>query len=546
MVSQNCCVHTRSQNSYGISRCDYRIRIGNGDIIHYTIEVRNTGNVTLTNLKITDATADLTNGNSIPVIVPGGISAVTGEHTVTLAELVAGKVINLATATGYSPVGEKISNLSNELTIAANKSQGLTVTKIAEESSYAKVGDIIHYSITIKNNGKVSISNIEVSVPDAKITGNPMIASLPASGFISIEALHVITQPDLDASLINNTASIKGTYPDGIEFNQESNQVTIYAVKDPQFNTSISASETSFVAVGQEINYTIVVKNSGNVSLTDIDLSSQGDLTFSGIPVINLAPGRSAELSALYTVTVADLDAGKIVKAVNATGKAPDKQPVDVTSNEITVVGLQQPELSTFASALENSFSNVGEVIHFNISVKNSGNVSIISTAVTDPNVVIITARPNTILLPGESFMATASHTVTQADIDAGIVVCEVKSVGFDLNGNTIENLGNKVTVFGGANDVTVRPIIDNFNLNNFPNPFTYETTIVFDLPEKGEVILKIYDMTGREVGQIDQKEFNEGRNSVNWKSNSAQKGLYFLKMISNGNQASRIMLIVN
>ncbi|MFH0894212.1 MAG: T9SS type A sorting domain-containing protein, partial [Bacteroidota bacterium] len=297
---------------------------------------------------------------------------------------------------------------------------------------------------------------------------------------------------------------------------------------------------------GQEINYTIVVKNSGNVSLTDIDLSSQGDLTFSGSPVINLAPGKSAELSALYTVTVADLDAGNIVKSVNVTGKDPDKQPVGTSSNAITVIGLQDPELSTIASALETNFSMVGEVIHYNILVKNSGNVSIISTAVTDPNAVIITARPNTILLPDESFMVSATHTITQADIDANMVVSEAKAVGFDLHGNTIEKLGNKVTVFGSANDVPVRLATVNFNLSNFPNPFSYETTIVFDLPENGKVILKVYDMTGREVGQIDQQEFNQGRNYVHWKTFNTQKGLYILKMYYNGNQAMKMISIIN
>jgi hypothetical protein len=33
----------------------------------------------------------------------------------------------------------------------------------------------------------------------------------------------------------------------------------------------------------------------------------------------------------------------------------------------------------------------------------------------------------------------------------------------------------------------------------------------VFDLPEKGEDILKGYDLTGREIGQRDKQEFKEG-----------------------------------
>jgi uncharacterized repeat protein (TIGR01451 family) len=738
---------TAAENTYSLE----------GDMIHYTIEVRNTGNVTLTNLNITDATTGLTNVNSISGMIPGAVSVVTVEHMVTLADLVAGKVINLATATGYNPVGEKVSNLSNQLTIVANKAERLIITKTAQESSYAMAGEVIHYIITIKNNGKVPISNITVAVPDAMLSGNPMIASLSSFASTTMLAMHTVTQADLDAGLINTDATVSGKYPDGTAYSEKSNPVTVYGLQDPKLNTSISAFETSFTAIGQQINYTIRVENTGNVSLTGVDLSSQGGLAISGNGAINLTPGRSTRLSALYTVTLADLDAGRIVKSVHATATDPGKNPVVVTSNEITVMGLQSPELSSIASAVETSYSVVGEVIHYTITVKNSGNVSIISTAVTDPNAVIITARPNTILLPGESFIAAAEHAITQNDINAGKVVSTAKAEGFDLNGNTITRIGNKVTVYGMqiselvietsasrpnfkkvgdvidyaiqiknlgnisifnlgvtdpnalvsleqpvptllpgestvvpashvvtqadmdagkvvnvakasgfdlngkaieksgnkvtinglqnheltttteasvttykregdvivytvsvmnsgnvtmnnisvtdakdlldysstlaslapgesasivteytvtiddinagkivtapeiacydtnnlkfsyvSNDVTIRLAIENFNLGNLPNPFTYETTIVFDLPEKGVVLLKVYDITGREVWQIEQKEFSAGRNCVNWKSNKASTGLYFLRMICNGNQATRMMSIIH
>jgi len=451
----------------------------------------------------------------------------------------------------------------------------------------------------------------------------------------------------MDAVLLIRPASITGTYPNGNAISEQSNQVTIYGMKDPELTTRISATETSFKAVGDQIHYSIEVNNTGNQSVSDIVLSGEGDLTISGSSITDLVPGESANLSAIYTITLTDLDAGKVVRAVNASGKDPDKQQVEVPGNELTVVGLQNPELSTIASALESSFSVVGEVIHYNILVKNSGNVSIISTAVTDPNAVIISVRPNTILLPGESFMVLAAHIITQADLDTGKVVTVATSAGFDLKGNTIEKIGNNVTVIGEqhpelnattatsvpayknegdmivytvvvkntgnvtmndiyltdakalldfsrqitslapgetdsvkaeyrvtiddvnagnimttgivygysltngkssymSNEVIVRLTVENYNLKNFPNPFVYETTIVFDLPEKGEVILKIYDITGKEVGQIDKQEFNQGRNFVNWKTLDTQKGLYILKMYYNGDQAVRVISVTN
>jgi hypothetical protein len=140
-------------------------------------------------------------------------------------------------------------------------------------------------------------------------------------------------------------------------------------------------------------------------------------------------------------------------------------------------------------------------------------------------------------LAPGESASIVTEYTVTIDDIHAGKLVAAPVAACYDTNSLKFSYV---------SNDVTVRLVIENFNLSNYPNPFAYETTIVFDLPEKGEVILKVYDVTGREVWQIGPKEFNEGRNYVNWKTNSTQKGMYFLRMICNGNQATRIMSIMN
>jgi hypothetical protein len=93
-------------------------------------------------------------------------------------------------------------------------------------------------------------------------------------------------------------------------------------------------------------------------------------------------------------------------------------------------------------------------------------------------------------------------------------------------------------------------PIADiasfNLNLHNYPNPFSYQTTIAFELPEAGTAILKVYDMVGQEVGQIDQTEFNRGTNQVVWKSATAQKGMYILRMEYKGRITAKTISKVN
>ena len=94
--------------------------------------------------------------------------------------------------------------------------------------------------------------------------------------------------------------------------------------------------------------------------------------------------------------------------------------------------------------------------------------------------------------------------------------------------------------------DPLTDPATYDLNLQNFPNPFTYRTTITFELPEAGKAIVKVYDMVGHEVGQISQTEFNQGTNQVVWESLNAQKGMYIIRMIYKGRAASKTMSIIN
>ncbi len=535
-----------------------------GDLIHYSIEVRNSGNVSLTNVSITDETSGPAIGKSIPVLVPGTVTVFNIEHTITPADMLAGKVLNRATVSAYNQVGEKISRQSNELSVTASTTERLIVTKFVQESSFTKAGEIIHYTVTIRNNGKVSLSDISVLVPGAVISGNSLISNLSASSSSTINATRTITQADLDAGTISSIATISGTYQDGTAYSEQSNPVLVNGIQEPGLKTALSAAEPSFDKVGQLVNFTITMENTGNVTLTSIGLTNQGDLSLAGQSDIRLAPGETIRISVPYVVAVSDMDAGAVVKTVYASGIDSRNQPIDAMSDEVIVTGLQKPELSARATSAERNFNKAGDIIHYTINVRNSGNVSIISTAVTNPNAVIIDARPITILLPGESFTVSATHIITEADLLAGKVVCASKAEGFDLKGNTILKVSNKITVsymqtaeleiVAGSSQLNSSKIIEvktsvkgeNFNLSNYPNPFTNETTISFDLPENGKVILKVYDLTGREVGHVDQTEFNQGNNQVIWKSNTIQKGLYFLKLIYNGNQANRTMSIIN
>ena len=61
-------------------------------------------------------------------------------------------------------------------------------------------------------------------------------------------------------------------------------------------------------------------------------------------------------------------------------------------------------------------------MIHYTIVATNTGNMTLAAVTVTDPGVTGLSCTPanGSPLAPGGTMTCTATHTVTQADLDAG------------------------------------------------------------------------------------------------------------------------------
>ena len=86
-------------------------------------------------------------------------------------------------------------------------------------------------------------------------------------------------------------------------------------------------------------------------------------------------------------------------------------------------------------------------------------------------------------------------------------------------------------------NGVTDVEIIDNnmlaeFSLSqNYPNPFNPSTTIRWQMPETGLVTLKIYDVLGREVTTLINRELTAGEHKTIFDSKNFSSGIYFYQL---------------
>lgn len=81
----------------------------------------------------------------------------------------------------------------------------------------------------------------------------------------------------------------------------------------------------------------------------------------------------------------------------------------------------------------------------------------------------------------------------------------------------------------------------------NYPNPFNPTTTIKFGLPKAGKVMLKIYDITGREVQSLfNNIEMNPGTVAHEFDGTNLASGIYFYSLIVNNNLIdSRKMILI-
>src|SRR4029077_16571236 len=190
---------------------------------------------------------------------------------------------------------------------------------------------------------------------------------------------------------------------------------------EPALSITKKATPTTYSKVGEVISYKIVATNTGNVTLSNVSVEDKPALEgFSCSPSIpaTLAPGASITCTGTHTITQADLDAGKIedTACTTATGA---KEACASTEQKAE----PKPKLSITKKASPSTYRKVGDVISYEIVASNTGNVTLSGVSVEDKpaldNFKCSPSIPAT-LAPGASITCTGTHTITQADLDAG------------------------------------------------------------------------------------------------------------------------------
>lgn len=140
-----------------------------GDVIHYGFAVHNIGNVTLTNIAVTDGNATMA-GGPLAALAAGAVDSTTftATHIVTLADQDVEQVVNQAQATGNDPSDNPVADLSdpsdvmgNANTVTAVSAPPPAFTKTVAKSEIYR-GERVQYTITANNvrNGPYDIADV--------------------------------------------------------------------------------------------------------------------------------------------------------------------------------------------------------------------------------------------------------------------------------------------------------------------------------------------------------------------------------------------------
>ncbi|HWR84860.1 MAG TPA: isopeptide-forming domain-containing fimbrial protein, partial [Rhodoglobus sp.] len=427
-----------------------------GDAVSYEFLVTNSGDVTLTDVAVTE-TAFSGTGAEPEIVCPADTLApeefvtCTASYEVTQADLDAGVVSNTATATGTAPEGlDAPVSIPSTAVVTADLTATISLVKTATPTTAAAAGDEIAYEFVVTNDGNVSVA--DVTIVEGEFTGDPAQLSdivcdsagpIAPDASVTCEATYTLTQADVDAGSVSNTATATADAPGSVTdpaSDASTAVVTIPAAAGLSLEKTVSETTTADEA-GETVTYLFDVSNTGNVTVDGIAIDERA-FTGAGDPVAivcpddSLAPAGEMTCVGTYVLAQADVDAGGVDNTAAVTGLAPGDVPVESAESTADLIIEADATLELEKSASPGEFA-VDEEVTYSFVVTNTGNVTVTDVAIDElaftgsgdlSDVICDPAAAS--LAPDAQLVCQASYTITQADVDAGTLDNTAAAVG--------------------------------------------------------------------------------------------------------------------
>ena len=424
-----------------------------GEVISYDITVANVGNTNLTGITVSDPSV-----SNLAAVTSGGfnIGDTNHDNQLSTGETWQYSASYTVTQNDINTLGGGDGQIENTVTADSAQTAPITATasievesgssvdlvKTANVSSVDSAGDVISYAITITNDGNTTLTNPVVEDSNVNIVTPLYNFSAPILG------------PELLAPVLDGDYNVGDTNQNGV---QDPGETFVFKNPGDDNNNGIQdPGETFFYTNvgdtnqngGEDPGETFQYYRLGDTNQNGVEdpgETFQVSVSHAATPVMSggfnagdtnhngaFDIGETWQYTVSYTVTQADIDNGGAVNPAlthdNTATVTTDEGAADSQSLSVPVVQDPRVSLVKTAAVADGTADHAGDVINYSIDVSNTGNMTLTGITVSDPSVTGLTyvsgdTDGDNKLDLTETWHYTASHTVTQADIDNGGVV---------------------------------------------------------------------------------------------------------------------------
>ncbi|NNE30734.1 MAG: DUF11 domain-containing protein, partial [Winogradskyella sp.] len=546
----------------------------------------------------------------------------------------AGGFSNSVVASGDSPAGTTVNDTSDDDDDTdGNTEDDPTVTVIPENPSIeavktvaitndvgpagASLGDEVTYTITVENTGNVTLDGVAIVDTFEDANGNPLTfvtgptfvsadlgsaeGDLQVGEVATYTATYVIEQDAVDAGGFSNSVLADGDSPantnvtdvsddgDDTDGNTVDDPTVITILAEPSISlikTTLALADTNGDgtpgSIDDIISYVFTVENTGNVTLTNIDVQDVlPGLTLNGGPIAQLLPGEvdNTTFTATYQITQADLDLGTVTNTSTVSSEAPggdvndpsddvtdiSDDPNDPTDNDVNGNGNPDdptvtPVNSIFDLDVRKEVNNVqpvvGDNVVFTIEAANIGNVTATDIVISEqlPSGYVFVSAITT---GGTYSEVSGEWTINQLDPDqVEILEITAEVLGFGDYENTafvLSSVGGTDLNPGNDNaSAAVDPICLTIYNEFSPDGNGINDTFVIDCIERfPNNTLEVFNRWGNKVytkkGYLNDWEgISNGRSVVNQSEELPVGTYYYVLDLGNGSEPRVGWLYIN
>jgi hypothetical protein len=384
------------------------VRVGKG--VTWSYAVRNTGNVPLTNLKVTDDQG-IDVSCPRPALAPG--EALTCRASGSAQP---GPYANVGTARATAPAGDEVSAqdpshyFGSEPAIAIQK---FTNGRDADTppGPLVLVGLDVVWTYAVTNTGNVTLTGVTI------VDDQDVAVLCPATWLAPDQTMLCEASGVANAGQHANIGTVGGLSPDGgtVTASDASHYLgmALEPSLDVQKRTNGLDADTppgAHILAGDPVNWEYLVTNAGDAQLADLAVIDD-----QGVEVT--CPQDSLVVGASMICTGAGVaQAGQYSNLATATGTVvPSGERLTDTDpshyfGSLPGMTLEKRTNGRDADQPPGPYVRAGETVTWTYTVQNTGNVALAELEVTDDQGLVVSC-PSTVLAPEQTVVCTATAT---------------------------------------------------------------------------------------------------------------------------------------